>query len=314
MYKGTPEKVVRLLRVLAREVRDVLKEMGVASLAEITGKNHLLIASARHESLIVERGIDLGRFTKEYNNPEETSTFTREEVSPLNLDIIRTLNDVHEYHIENSDRAVPATLCGLYAGKKPDLPEKVSLCFRGSAGQGFGVFNISQVSLKLSGEANDSVGKGMSGGEIIISSVSGRTLDTLIGNCALYGATGGTLFVAGHAGDRFAVRNSGAHAIVEGTGLHACEYMSGGLVWILGTTKRNLGAGMSGGTIIVQSSALVQMNNDSVMHVPLTSEDEVMLFELGKKYFEETKSVTMRKLLDSHNFREVFVKIIPIKK
>jgi glutamate synthase domain-containing protein 2/glutamate synthase domain-containing protein 1/glutamate synthase domain-containing protein 3 len=313
LYKGEAKKVVRLLRVLARDVREILKEMGVASLNEITGKNHLLCSSPTHENLIEERGIDLARFTQDYKSSQENiSSFPRENVSPLNLEIIKTLGDLHEFTIQNDDRAVPATLSGLYALKKPELPLKVSLNFKGSAGQGFGVFNVKEIDIHLSGEANDSVGKGMSGGNIVITSpIPERVKNTLIGNCALYGATGGTLFVSGQAGDRFAVRNSGATAIVEGVGLHACEYMSGGLVWILRSTKRNLGAGMSGGVTFILGTCLSHINTDSVKEVPMTTEDELQLRELGNKYFEETGSITMKGILERQNLRTEYKKIVP---
>ncbi|MFL5785830.1 MAG: glutamate synthase large subunit [Bacteriovoracaceae bacterium] len=312
LYKGEAKKVVRLLRVLAREVRDILKDIGAGSLSEIRGKNHLLEAS--HPEILKEKNVDLKKFVIEFPVVKEINGFIREGTSPLNFEIIKNIGDLHEFTIRNDDRAVPATLSGLYASKRKDLPEKISLKFHGSAGQGFGVFNVKEVNLHLIGEANDSVGKGMSGGEIIVSApIAGREHDAIIGNCALYGATGGTLLVAGHVGDRFAVRNSGATAIVEGAGLHACEYMSGGFVWILGSFKRNLGAGMSGGTVIVRKDGIKAINHDSVTEVPLTLEDETKLRELGEKYHRGTGSLTMKELL-SQSLRNEFVKIVPKKK
>ena len=312
LYKGEPEKVVRLLTALAREVRELLKEMGVAGLDDIIGKNHLLIPEARHQELIKARKLDLSIFTKEYSSSPETGALMHEQVSPLNLEIIKSIRDNHEYKIRNHDRAIPATLSGLYALKKSGLPDSVNLKFKGSAGQGFGVFNVAQINIRLQGEANDSVGKGMSGGTIVITPPSNaKENNSIIGNCALYGATGGTLFVTGYAGDRFAVRNSGATAVVEGTGLHACEYMSGGLVWILGKTKRNIGAGMTGGTGFVRIDSLSHLNLDSVSRVPVSREDEAILQELGKKYSEETGSLTMKGILERNDLRNEFIKIVP---
>lgn len=311
-YKGDPEKVVRLLSALAREVRDILKDIGVASLDDVIGQNHRLIPEPKHAELIRRRKLNLEYFTREYPSSTESGSLVHEAVSPLNLEILKSLSDNHEYSIRNHDRAIPATLSGHYALKKNGLPENVSLRFRGSAGQGFGVFNVPQINLRLIGEANDSVGKGMSGGTIvIIAPAKEKEQDSIIGNCALYGATGGVLFVGGYAGDRFAVRNSGATAVVEGVGLHACEYMSGGMVWILGKTKRNIGAGMTGGVGFVRIDSLSHLNLDSVVRVPVSREDEASLMEIGQKFLEETGSITMKGILERNDLRNEFIKIRP---
>ena len=198
------------------------------------------------------------------------------------------------------------------------MPASAKLKFVGSAGQGFAVFNVKELDIRLEGEANDSVAKGMSGGRVVItphvkSTYFEPTKNTIIGNCALYGATGGTLYVHGNAGDRFAVRNSGATAIVESVGLHACEYMSGGMVWILGETKRNIGAGMSGGAIFLRGSNLPHINTDYLKQVPIQTEDLKFLTELGQNYLEETGSVTMKELLTSQDLKNLFIKLIPKK-
>jgi glutamate synthase domain-containing protein 3 len=146
---------------------------------------------------------------------------------------------------------------------------------------------------------------------VIVPHINGKEQNSIIGNCALYGATGGTLLVTGYAGDRFAVRNSGATAIVEGVGLHACEYMSGGTVWILGKTKRNIGAGMTGGTGFVRIDSLSHLNLDSVLRVPVSRDDEALLQDLGKKYFAETGSLTMKGILERNDIRNEFIKIVP---
>jgi glutamate synthase domain-containing protein 2/glutamate synthase domain-containing protein 1/glutamate synthase domain-containing protein 3 len=315
LYKGEPAKVVRLLKAVAREVHEELKEMGAGTLDEIIGKNHLLVPHDHHLTLIKERGLDLSHFMKESESVTQFEEYHSEKISVLNLEIVNTLNDARELRITNSDRAIPATLSGLYAGKHPGLPEKVNLNFRGSAGQGFGVFNVSEITIRLQGEANDSVGKGMSGGLIAIRAPgSGKEKESLIGNCALYGATGGMLLASGIAGDRFAVRNSGAIAIVEGVGLHACEYMSGGTVWILGRTKRNLGAGMTGGVAFIRKDAIPHVNSDSVATVPVSAEDEKMLLTLAQEYVKETESATMKKILEESLIRADYVKLVPLKK
>ncbi|HCI69077.1 MAG TPA: glutamate synthase large subunit, partial [Balneola sp.] len=195
-------------------------------------------------------------------------------ITPLNSKIINDLKDKidqnkpinAEYDIYNTDRSVLATLFGLLAEKesksrlasikkrnneiKP-YDQEIDLVFRGSAGQSFGVFQTERVNVRLIGEANDSVCKSMSGGKMVIVPPENARYkpeeNAIIGNCALYGATNGKFYVYGQAGDRFAVRNSGTLAVVEGTGLHACEYMTNGTVVILGNTSDNIGAGMTGG-------------------------------------------------------------------
>jgi glutamate synthase (ferredoxin) len=157
------------------------------------------------------------------------------------------------YDIVSTDRTVGARLAGAIAKQygNSGFSGQITLHFRGSAGQSFGAFNIPNVSLHLVGEANDYVGKGMHGGEIVIIPPADANYDpaqnVIIGNTCLYGATGGYLFASGQAGERFAVRNSQAQAVVEGTGDHCCEYMTGGVVVVLGRTGRNVGAGMTGG-------------------------------------------------------------------
>lgn len=322
LYKGEPAKVVRLLQCLALEVREILQTMGESSLESIRGQNHLLVNNPKHMKIIESKNLDLQLFTKTYENDVSTSSKEDEVASPLNQKILDSLEPTLHLKIKNSDRAVPATLAGAYAKKTPHLPEKVSLHFEGSAGQGFAVFNVKNIDIRLKGEANDSVAKGMSGGLVVISPFEMNKAyvseqNTIIGNCALYGATGGTLFVHGKSGDRFAVRNSGAQAIVESVGLHACEYMSGGLVWILGNAKGNIGAGMSGGAIyLLKKNCLninININMEYVMQVPIPSEDHQVLTELGESYWKETNGSVMREILDSNRIGTDFVKLIPKK-
>jgi glutamate synthase domain-containing protein 3 len=136
--------------------------------------------------------------------------------------------------------------------------------------------------------------------------------NSIIGNCALYGATGGSLFVYGSAGDRFAVRNSGAVTVVESIGFHGCEYMSGGLVWILGQTKGNIGAGLSGGEIYLRPENIRHLNLEYVRQVPIQSEDEIKLRKIGEQYLNETDSKTMSDIL-SKEIRKEFIKLMPKK-
>jgi glutamate synthase domain-containing protein 3 len=180
--------------------------------------------------------------------------------------------------------------------------------FDGSAGQGFGAFLEKGIDVKLYGEANDSVGKSMSGGRIVIQpgeeSVFRAEENAILGNCALYGATGGVLYVNGLAGDRFAVRNSGATAVVEGTGLHACEYMTNGTVVILGKTSPNIGAGMTGGTLFTYGDRSEHVNGEYVAASKLSDTDEIMLKELLEDYLSQTGSNTAFAILTNWDERK----------
>jgi glutamate synthase domain-containing protein 2/glutamate synthase domain-containing protein 3 len=329
LYKGEVSKVVRLLQCLALEVQEQLAAMGKKSLSEIRGMNHGLMVNSQHIDLINDRDINLDYFTKDYSSPKDRPSFEADVTSPLNHAIVKNHTEA-TFTITNRDRAIPATLAGSYAWEESlikrkikaerSMPEKRSLLFRGSAGQGFAVFNVANIDIRLEGEANDSVAKGMSGGTVVIvppvekhPSFESES-NTIIGNCALYGATGGTLFVHGRAGDRFAVRNSGATAIVESVGLHACEYMSGGMVWILGDAKMNIGAGMSGGAIFLKKENFSLVNQDYLIQVPIQSEDVEMLHQLAENYYEHTRGTGIKRILDQNLIKKEFIKLVPKRK
>ncbi|OYT73007.1 MAG: glutamate synthase large subunit [Chloracidobacterium sp. CP2_5A] len=284
-YAGDPNQVARLFEAIADDARQWLAKAGLPTLTAAIGRTDLLAPNPRHAERIAERRLDLSFFLAPplpLPPPVGRAPF---RVGELNE---RLLNDARasllagqaaydgDYAITSFDRAVPATLAGWLARAAHEREFKseresesgaafivnepsVTLRFTGSAGQGFGVFLTDGIRLGLRGEANDSVGKGMSGGKIVIRPHPAwrdeAETNALIGNAALYGATGGTLYVGGFAGDRFAVRNSGATAVVHGVGLHACEYMTGGQVVILGPTSKNLGAGMTGGRIYIFGGA-----------------------------------------------------------
>ncbi|HMO23888.1 MAG TPA: glutamate synthase-related protein, partial [Candidatus Melainabacteria bacterium] len=261
-FPGDPDTVVQFFKAIAEEVRFILASMGYRSLSELTGRVDLVRLSTEKAILKTEK-LDLQNCFK----PEGPSSFCgilerSEEARSLNETILAT-DEIKEavvghgsafksFAIKNTDRTVGASLSGAIAKRYGDygFRGKIVLNFQGAAGQSFGAFNVRGVRLNLLGEANDYVGKGMCGGEIVIKQgenaectdspsngkeptvldsvakeISGR--DVLIGNTALYGATGGRLFVAGKAGERFAVRNSNALAVVEGAGDHLCEYMTG---------------------------------------------------------------------------------------
>lgn len=213
-----------------------------------------------------------------------------------------------EHAIRNTDRSVGARLAGEIARRYGDagLPARTLGCtFYGSAGQSFGAFCIRGMHLKLIGDANDYVGKGMAGGEIVVrvppEAHYASNENFILGNTVLYGATGGTLFAAGRAGERFAVRNSGAVAVVEGVGDHGCEYMTGGSVVVLGATGRNFGAGMTGGVAFVldlQNVFLKRLNDELVRAERIGDpRDEASLSEWVQQHADATASHWARELL-----------------
>ncbi len=269
-FRGTPENVVQFFHHIAEEVREILAQLGFRSMDEIIGRVDLLEQVADSESARASR-LDLSAIL---TPPDPTGTRPLRHLqerndrtdTPLDDRIIAEAGDALDgrramrlhYDIANVHRAVGTRLSGEIARRHGDagLPEGTIECnFRGSAGQSFGAFCVKGVRLILAGEANDYVGKGMGGGEIAIRPPSDATFvsheNVIMGNTVLYGATGGSLYAAGRAGERFAVRNSGGKAVVEGIGDHGCEYMTEGIVAILGETGRNFGAGMSNGIAYV---------------------------------------------------------------
>jgi glutamate synthase domain-containing protein 3 len=228
-----------------------------------------------------------------------------------------------EYAIGNHHLTVGARIAGEVARRMgaAGLEAPVHLRFRGSAGQSFGAFAVSGLRLDLEGEANDHVGKGLCGAEITIrpfrdAAYADRDREhVIIGNTALYGATAGRLFAAGAAGDRFAVRNSGATAVVEGAGQHCCEYMTGGVVVVLGPVGRNLGAGMSNGLayILDKTGALEsRCNLEMVSAGALDEEDERRLHALIREHATKTGSLRARSILDAWpRSRALFRKVHP---
>ncbi len=221
-------------------------------------------------------------------------------------------------------RAVGARIAGEIArrhGKRGLADDAISLSFSGSAGQSFGAFVMQGMSLSLEGDANDYVGKGMSGGIIAIRPPRGATFradeSVLVGNVALYGATSGRAFFSGVAGERFAVRNSGATAVVEGVGDHCCEYMTGGSVLVIGETGRNFAAGMSGGIAYVldpHSRFESRVNRELVEIDALSSEDAAFVAGLLEEHLARTGSVKARELLGEWERTITFLKkVVPVE-
>ena len=269
-YPGTPEMVVNFMLGVANEVRAILANLGQRSLNDIIGRPELLQpidladypkAAMLDLSEILTPADPTGtqpRYHLQERNDREDIPLDDQILADAAAAIEQKTSVQRSYSIRNTHRTVGAKLSGEIARRYGDagLPDRTIQChFEGSAGQSFGAFCISGVQFVLTGEANDYVGKGMAGGELIIKPAPAapfRTYEnTIIGNTVLYGATGGTLYAAGGVGERFCVRNSGATAVVESVGDHGCEYMTAGTVVILGETGRNFGAGMTGGTAYV---------------------------------------------------------------
>ncbi|MGB8644414.1 MAG: hypothetical protein WCF84_04205 [Anaerolineae bacterium] len=228
-----------------------------------------------------------------------------------------------EHEIRNTDRTVGARLAGRLVqryGERGLGPQVVHIHLRGSAGQSFGAFCVDGLELNLDGEANDYVGKGMAGGQIAIRLPQGARWASqdnyIIGNCVLYGATGGRLFAAGRAGERFAVRNSGAVAVVEGLGDHGCEYMTGGQVVVLGPVGHNFGAGMTGGIAFVldqEGKLPVRVNPEMVQFAPVAGDADITLLRgLVEQHAAATASAWSRSIMDRWQDRLAqFYKIAP---
>jgi glutamate synthase domain-containing protein 2/glutamate synthase domain-containing protein 1/glutamate synthase domain-containing protein 3 len=324
-YRGSVEQIVTVLTAVAEDVRRHLAQMGVRSLSELVGRTTLLEVSPRHRGFVEQRKIDLGFFlfpVPVANSP--AYRLTPEGVGPLNHriaeDVVERLESGEErmelsYHICTSDRAVLATVSGRLPGKvaeqrgggdgvpvHPLEGKDVRIRFTGSAGQGFAAFLERGLNVTLLGEANDSVCKSMSGGTVVVrpKELIPYTPEesVILGNGALYGATGGELFVHGFAGDRFAVRNSGATAVVEGVGLHACEYMTGGRVVILGTVSHNVGAGMTGGVLYMRRENSPFINQNYMIAGELAEENEPKLRALLQRHRDLTGSARAKSLLE----------------
>jgi glutamate synthase (ferredoxin) len=258
-FRGKPEHVVRFFEQLAGDLQHLLARYGLPSIEAAVGRSDLL------EQVKFDGNLDLqpmlakvsegpGRWTGIRNNqPMAAPPLDEAWVVPAMAAVDAGLPFVVESKIANRDRAVGARLAGELALRRAqgDLPADVTFNLDGVAGQSFGAFTVEGMRLVLEGQANDFVGKGLSGGELVIRARGLAAKDSgqhvILGNVALYGATAGKLFAAGRAGERFAVRNSGAIAVVEGIGDHGCEYMTGGVVAVLGRVGINFGAGMTGG-------------------------------------------------------------------
>ena len=334
-FAGTPEGVVTFFTLLAGEVREWLASLGYRSLSEIIGRSDLLGQQPAAEDPRIQR-LDLGRMLAD---PDPSGERPRKRVQARNdrpevaldeqiiLDASEAIENGTpvklEYKLRNVNRAVGTRLAGEIAYRYGDAgldPGTIELQFCGSAGQSFGAFCITGMRLVLTGEANDYVGKGMAGGVIAIRPPRDVPYasheNTIVGNTVLYGATGGWFFAAGRAGERFAVRNSGARAVIEGVGDHGCEYMTEGIVVILGETGRNFGAGMSNGAAFVLDESRdlpKKLNPELVGMQQVTAGHDVELLEqMIRRHVEATGSERGRDILENWDYYlPLFWKVAP---
>jgi len=310
-FAATPEMVEAYLLYVAEETRRYLAQLGLRTFEEAVGRVDLLRAREREGRAAL---LDLDAVLAEIEGARRYEGAPVPVAGGGELDD-RFAADAAEalegpaliepvYEIRNRDRTVGARLGGLigkrFGASAP--PGRVRARFVGTAGQSFGAFLAAGVELDLEGEANDGVGKGMSGGRIVITPpVETRGHPHLVGNTVLYGATGGELFCAGAAGERFAVRNSGAVAVVESVGDHGCEYMTNGLVVVLGSVGRNFGAGMTGGkAFVVDTDAVLygRLNRELVEVDALHAADAEELRGLVERHARHTDSRRAQQLLD----------------
>jgi len=324
-FIGTVDMVVNFFQFVAEETREWLAKLGVRSLGELIGRTDLLEVlpgeTAKQNNLDLSPllgssniAADKPQFCLVEKNPPFDQGLLAEEMVKLAKGAIDAKSGGEfELDVCNCDRSIGARVSGEIArqhGNQGMAGAPITFRFKGTAGQSFGVWNAGGLNLYLEGDANDYVGKGMTGGKLVVTPPQGasyRSQDSaIIGNTCLYGATGGKLFAAGTAGERFAVRNSGAHAVVEGTGDHCCEYMTGGFVCVLGKTGHNFGSGMTGGFAYVldmDNSFVDRVNNELVNLQRITGEAmeayRSHLQDVLREYVAETASEWGAELLDN---------------
>jgi glutamate synthase (NADPH/NADH) large chain len=323
-FKGNAEKVMNFFTFVARETRELMASLGVRQLTELIGRTDLLEALAGEtprqgkldlSQILADVGVaeDRPRFcVQPRNKPFDQGVLAEQMVADM-LPAIEAKSGGHfTYSIRNDNRSIAARVSGEIARRYGNLgmaEQPLIVHFTGTAGQSFGVWNAGGLHLHLEGDANDYVGKGMAGGKLVIYPPIGSSFasqeTSIIGNTCLYGATGGTLYAAGVAGERFAVRNSGAVAVVEGVGDHGCEYMTGGVVVVLGRVGLNFGAGMTGGFAYVldlENVFVDRYNHELIdIHRIVTEDMEAQRGYLRSRisdFVAETGSAWGRQILD----------------
>ncbi len=337
LFSGSPDHVANLFRFLAGELREIMAELGFRTVDEMVGRTDLLEAvssthwKAKHLDLrpLLEESTTPG-FKKETQDHGIDGVLDRHLIRAATPYLVDGKPVAASFPITNEDRAVGTMLsheltkraiAGRLPGQRIDAVSNsgVHIRFKGTAGQSFGAFAANGLTLELEGDANDYFGKGLSGGRLVVypdkSSTYTAAENIIVGNVVLYGATSGEALICGRAGERFAVRNSGATAVVEGVGDHGCEYMTGGLVIILGDVGRNFGAGMSGGTVFVQDPSRTladNMNPEVGEPEPLDESDGHLLKRWLVEHHRCTASLKVMQLLA--NWPEPltqFVKVVP---
>ena len=334
-FHGRSEYLVNFFTFLAQEVREYLAEIGVERMDDIIGRTDLIIRKSENESpkqslitfdQILAR-VDNGAAIRHTIDQQHGIDHVKDvEMLHAATEALENQKEISlEYTIANTDRACGAMLSGTIAAKygEAGLPEHtLNVKFKGSAGQSFGAFLVPGVNFKLEGEANDYLGKGLSGGRIAVlppvRSNFQAEKNTIAGNTLLYGATSGEVYINGRVGERFAVRNSGAIAVVEGVGDHCCEYMTGGRVVVLGSTRRNFAAGMSGGVAYVwnKDGNFDYFCNMEMVELSLIEEASYRkeLHELIRQHYLYTGSNLARIMLDDWNrYVDEFIQIVPIE-
>ena len=310
-FPGIPAHVVNFFTLVAEETRQLLAKLGYHSLNEVIGRADLLKVRSdarltKTESLNLDCLLNLpdGRSDRSWLQHEEVHSngaVLDDEIladSEIKQAIEQQGTVSKTYRIVNTDRSVGARIAGVIAQKygNDGFEGEIKLNFQGAAGQSFGAFNLPGVNLHLEGEANDYVGKGIYGGEIVILPPQNANYqpedNAIIGNTCLYGATGGVLYANGRAGERFAVRNSTAKAVIEGAGDHLCEYMTGGVIVVLGSVGRNVGAGMTGGLAYILDPSLPEKLNPEIVKIQRvgTAAGAEQLKSLIEAHVERTNS------------------------
>ncbi|WP_434778377.1 glutamate synthase large subunit [Neisseria sp. Ec49-e6-T10] len=333
-FHGLPEKVMNYFQFIAQDVREIMASLGVTQLTDLIGRTELLTLIQGQTDK--QKGLDLSAILAKPVSPNGLPVYCTQPNPPFDQGLLnQTL--VHDFEqaiqtgksakvvldVNNTDRSVGATLSGKIAqlfGNTGKAGQNFDVYLNGTAGQSLGVWLSGGVNLYLTGDANDYVGKGMAGGKIVIKPHVGTAFAaeeaTIAGNTCLYGATGGKLFASGRVGERFAVRNSGASAVVEGIGDNGCEYMTGGVVCVLGKTGINFGAGMTGGFAYVHNvdgAFTGRINKELVEALPLDSlpNHQEYLRSLIEQHVQETHSALGERMLahwDEYMARFILVK------
>ena len=332
-FTGKPEYVENFMRFVAQEMREIMAKLGLRTINEMVGRTDKIKTKERTKhwktlnldlSQILYQpyaGADVSRFNTQSQNHMLEKSLDMKKLLRLCQPALENQKSIRaKLKIRNVDRVV-GTIIGSEISKRygeNGLPEDtIKLTFVGSAGQSFGAFIPKGMSLELEGDSNDYLGKGLSGGKIVVYPPKGSDFipeeNILIGNVAFYGATSGEAYINGIAGERFCVRNSGIKAVVEGVGDHGCEYMTGGKVVVLGKTGRNFAAGMSGGVAYILDFDEVYCNKSMVLLEKIESQEELSeIKEMIEKHVEATRSPLGKKIIaDWEGYSQKFTKVIP---